>query len=353
MHFGWYINPETSGPEHDSRHIAEVLEQAKRAEELGFRAIWITEHHFTPYNTYSDCLLLAAHLAALTPRLWLGFSLAVLPIHHPIRFAEQANLLDQLTHGRIIIGVGSGYGPTELAGFGVEASRRHELFDETMEVVFRAWAHEDGVFEYATSLHRGRVVGRIIPRSYRRPHPYVARGTVHPDFAEAWGERGQPVLLAPFGSDHLRTMLAAHQRGLARAAVPEEQKREVREWTAVVYTIHVAESDEQARREFEPYLNQHLVSYQEANTGIKMTWEEVLDKKADFVTRFAQNQTIIGSPETVAARLRAIGELGIRHVMCWMNTGGTPHDLVLRSQELFAREVMPRLAEVGEAAPAS
>lgn len=352
MHFGWYINPETTGPEHDGRHIDEVLAQAVRAEQLGFKATWITEHHFTPYNTYSDCLLLAAHLAALTPSMWLGFSLAVLPLHNPIRFAEQANLLDQLTKGKIIIGVGSGYGPSEMAGFGIDAKERHKVFDEVIDVVFKAWAHDDGVFEYDTSHYRGRVVGRIIPRSHRRPHPYIARGTVHPEFAEAWGERGQPILLAPFGAEHLRTMIAAHERGLARAAVSEEQKRDAREWSPVVYTIHVAETDDEAWRDFRPYLNQHLVSYQEANTGIKMTWEEVMDKKADFVTRFATNQTIVGSPETVAARLREVGELGITHVMCWMNTGGTPHELVLRSQELFATRVMPQLADVGTRVPA-
>jgi alkanesulfonate monooxygenase SsuD/methylene tetrahydromethanopterin reductase-like flavin-dependent oxidoreductase (luciferase family) len=77
-----------------------------------------------------------------------------------------------------------------------------------------------------------------------------------------------------------------------------------------------------------------------------MTWDEVMDKKADFVTRFSTTQTIMGSPDTVAARLREVGELGITHIMTWMNTGGTPHELVTRSQELFAKEVMPQLAEV-------
>ena len=113
-----------------------------------------------------------------------------------------------------------------------------------------------------------------------------------------------------------------------------------------MFTVHVAESDEAARRDFTPYLNQHLVSYQEANTGVKMTWDEVMDKKADIVTRFSTTQTLMGSPETVAARLHEVGELGITHVMTWMNTGGTPHELVLRSQQLFAEAVMPRLAEV-------
>jgi alkanesulfonate monooxygenase SsuD/methylene tetrahydromethanopterin reductase-like flavin-dependent oxidoreductase (luciferase family) len=282
--------------------------------------------------------------------MWLGFSLAVLPLHHPVRFAEQASLLDQLTKGKVIIGVGSGYGPSEMAGFGINAQERHELFDDAADLLFRLWAHEDGVFAYQTSQWHGKIDGRIIPRSHRRPHPYVARGTVHPDYAEAWGAKGQPVLFAPFGPDYLRTMKAAHRRGLDRAEIGEEQRREAEEWSPVVFTVHVAETDEQARRDFTPYLHQHLVSYQEANTGVKMTWDEVMDKKADFVTRFSTTQTILGSPETVAARLREIGELGITHVMTWMNTGGSPHELVLRSQELFAKEVMPQLADLQAAA---
>src|SRR5436305_4747752 len=115
MRFGLYLNPSTPGPEYDGKRIQETVDQCRLAVDLGFESIWLTEQHFTPYNTYSDSLVLAGYLAALAPGLQIGFAVIVPTLHHPVRLAEQLGLLDQLTHGKLIVGLGVGAGALEIA----------------------------------------------------------------------------------------------------------------------------------------------------------------------------------------------------------------------------------------------
>jgi alkanesulfonate monooxygenase SsuD/methylene tetrahydromethanopterin reductase-like flavin-dependent oxidoreductase (luciferase family) len=342
MHFGWYVNPETSGAGNDRRHIQDTLEQCERAEQLGYSAIWLTEHHVTGYNTYSDCVLMATYLAGRTRTVKLGFAIAILALHHPVRFIEQCNLIDQLSNGRLIVGVGSGFGGIEFAPFNVDHTDRHAIFDKAADLLFEIWNHPAGVWEFDNGLHRGRIDGRIVPESVQQPHPLVARATTHADYAEAWGRRGQPIQFSAIAGTDIRGIRAAHRRGLAEAGLSSERIDEISEWSPIVMTVYVAESDEQAWREFTPALEQHVVSATLANTGRRITRAD-LDEKRKQETF---NRAIVGSPETVAGRLRELGEWGFQHVMVWMNTGLLDHDLVLKSQSLFAERVIPQLASV-------
>src|SRR5215212_2816637 len=118
MRFSLYINPQTRDPDDDLKVIDAVTRQAVAADEAGFSAVFLTEHHFTGYNAFSDPFMFGAYLAAQLERAHIGFSVTAPPLHHPLRFAEHCNLLDQFTRGRAIIGIGPGGGPIELAGFG-------------------------------------------------------------------------------------------------------------------------------------------------------------------------------------------------------------------------------------------
>lgn len=341
MHFGLYLNPATPGPEHDGQRIQDVLRQCRLAEQLGFRAVWLTEQHFTNYNSYSDSMVLAGYLASHVPSLWLGLSVAVIGLHHPVRLAEQWSLLDNLTGGRFIAGVGTGNSPLELHGYGQYETERHDLFDETIDLVERLWAHQDGVLEYSTPHYRGSIDGRIVPRPVQQPHPMLARATGTLAYAEAWGARGQPMLIPSRGIEHTREAVAAYRRGLERAPVSEARRALAWSWTTLHHVVQVAETDEQAWTDYEPYLEQHLVNYALANRGEHSTLAE-LDPV--WVDNYRRNQLVVGSPETVTARLRPYQDLGIQHVMIWVNQGGIPAWQVERTLTLFAERVMPLLA---------
>src|SRR3954471_23062554 len=110
MRFGLYLNPQTPGPEDDARVLDEVLGQVDLAADVGFDSVWLTEHHFTGYNVYSDPVILATAISQRR-KIDLGFSIAVAPFHHPIRFVTQCNILDNLSGGRLTIGIGPGNSP--------------------------------------------------------------------------------------------------------------------------------------------------------------------------------------------------------------------------------------------------
>src|SRR5262245_29150728 len=131
MRFGIYLNPQTPGPESDGRVIDEVLDLVDLADSIGFENVWITDHQFTGYNAFSDPMTI-------------GLSVAVAPLTHPIRFATQANLVSQLSHGRFLVGLGPGNSPDEYRGYGLDASVRHEMMQEFLAVLEKAWEAPEG-----------------------------------------------------------------------------------------------------------------------------------------------------------------------------------------------------------------
>src|SRR3954447_26852074 len=153
MRFSLYINPQTRGPDDDLNVIDAVTRQAIAADDAGFAAVFLTEHHFTGYNAFSDPFVFGAYLAPQIKRARLGLSVAVPTLHHPFKFAEQCSLLDNMTRGRAIIGVGAGGGgmgwgggggPLELAGFGLEPKDRREQTDQVLDIALRAWTQQPG-----------------------------------------------------------------------------------------------------------------------------------------------------------------------------------------------------------------
>ncbi len=338
MRFGLYLNPSTPGPWADNRRIQEVLQQTKLACDLGFESIWLTEQHFTPYNTYADSLVLAGYLAAQAPGVQLGFAVIVPALHHPVRLAEQIGLIDNLTGGNLVVGLGVGAGALEVAGFGQDFEERHRLFEEMVDTLVRLWAHEEGSIAYDAAGYRGVVEGRILPRPVQLPFPPLARATRDPGRAEEWGARGQPILLGSFGLEHMQIMLDAHNTGLERAPISAERREAIRNMGAIHHVIHVAATDEEAWQEFQPSWDRHMEQHYFANRNVKLSRAEL---PPEHVERYTAQQLMCGSPETVIRLLKEYEDIGVRHHMAWMNVGDCPPELVEKSMRLYAAEVMP------------
>jgi alkanesulfonate monooxygenase SsuD/methylene tetrahydromethanopterin reductase-like flavin-dependent oxidoreductase (luciferase family) len=115
------------------------LEEVRLLEALGYWCCWFAEHHFSGYALVPDCLLMAAAAARETTRIRLGAGVVVLPFqHHPIRVAEQAAMVDCLSHGRLELGFGRGYQPHEFTGFGVTLEESQDRFEQALGVVTQA-----------------------------------------------------------------------------------------------------------------------------------------------------------------------------------------------------------------------
>src|SRR5258707_4817299 len=122
MKFGDFLFPDTRDPERDGIVIDETLHEALLADELGVDVIWLAEHHFDGICAYVDPVSFAAALATATTRARIGFAVAQMALHHPIRLAEQIALIDHISKGRLIVGLGRGtaYNIYDFQGYGID-----------------------------------------------------------------------------------------------------------------------------------------------------------------------------------------------------------------------------------------
>jgi alkanesulfonate monooxygenase SsuD/methylene tetrahydromethanopterin reductase-like flavin-dependent oxidoreductase (luciferase family) len=138
-----------------------TLDQIVLAEQLGYDHVWITEHHFVDDGYMPSPLVVSGAIAALTERIMIGQDVMLLPFVNPVRLAEDLAVLDNLSNGRIMLGAGMGYVPSEFAGMGVPRAERRARMDDTLEILRRAWTHEE--FDYEGEVYQVEKV-RVRPR---------------------------------------------------------------------------------------------------------------------------------------------------------------------------------------------
>src|SRR3954452_23823870 len=141
MKFGWLTLALSPSPSEDAVRIDQQIEQVYVAEDLGFSDVWLTEHYFTGESVYNDALLFASALTQRTSRIRIGFAVLQMPFHHPVRLAVQLALLDNLSNGRIDVGIGKGtvYNEYEFVGHGLRSGDSRERMEEAVDIIERAW----------------------------------------------------------------------------------------------------------------------------------------------------------------------------------------------------------------------
>jgi alkanesulfonate monooxygenase SsuD/methylene tetrahydromethanopterin reductase-like flavin-dependent oxidoreductase (luciferase family) len=361
VHFSLFLGPGVRGPHEDRLAITLGIEQAMAADAAGFAAVYVGEQHFNNYEPYADGLTMAAFLAGRLQHAYLGTSVVPLVLHHPLFLVERANLLDQLTAGRFILGM-SGGRPREGKAWhkhDLAPEQRSRLFDQKLEVMLRAWAHRAGdpPLEFATDDEHGVMEGRMMPTSYRRPHPLYAIGTnTAAKVAEA-GRRGQKVHLGPFDPDGAARMAALYRAGMQEAGHPAELVEDNLRWLIHTKLVLVAETDDEAwdiaERVFTgPMVMAPWVRRDPGQDGWSLRKIYRADPGAfapamgapESQTAFLRRTMIVGSPSTVAADLGAYRAAGLPHLHARFIFGALDDpDVFRRSFGLFVDEVMPRL----------
>jgi alkanesulfonate monooxygenase SsuD/methylene tetrahydromethanopterin reductase-like flavin-dependent oxidoreductase (luciferase family) len=141
-----FRNPPASGVK-DQRLYAEILEQVQWLDQMGADLVWFTEHHFVDDGYLPSWTPVAGAMAAVTQNVRFGTDICLMPFNHPIRLAEDLAVLDNLSGGRVEIGLGMGYAPHEFRGFGLPVSRRVSLMNEGIEVLQRCFTGERFSYE--------------------------------------------------------------------------------------------------------------------------------------------------------------------------------------------------------------
>jgi alkanesulfonate monooxygenase SsuD/methylene tetrahydromethanopterin reductase-like flavin-dependent oxidoreductase (luciferase family) len=357
MHVGLYLAPQTGGDSEDIANIEAVIEQAIEADEAGFSTIYLTEHHLDDYNTFSDSMMLGSHLAGQVRSAWLATAVSLVTLHHPLRVVEQFNLLDVLCKGRVLFGLAGGGGPFMYEGLGRDAAQRNRALEETIDAMLRIWAHKPGEsLEIETVYDRARITGRVQPTSYRKPHPYLARGTNTESTIREYAKRGWPVMVGRFAPERMGELTRFYRSALDEAGHSPELVRWCMQWMASTKIVYVGESDERAQAEADGPMRRYFDAVGRAynpkdrlgrfaapdggDTAKEARYFESGSSFEDFMRAF----WLIGSPDTVLKELQAYAAEGVPQMRIWFTFGpGCTHENFRKSFRLFVDEVLPGL----------
>ncbi|MEX0683085.1 MAG: LLM class flavin-dependent oxidoreductase [Dehalococcoidia bacterium] len=324
------------------------LDQIEKAEELGFDGVWLAEHHFQWYGIGTDLMQLGAWAAARTERVRIGTAIVTLPFHNPVRLAEQAATLDIISGGRLDFGVGRGYQAAEFAGFNVSMDESRGRFNECVEILVRAWTEDS--FSYDGQYTQVHDVS-VLPKPLQKPHPpiYVA-SWMTPETVRYAAEHGYPIMSpAGLAADQIKTNHQLYREALEIGG----RSASGIDLPALVH-VYVDESEDRAKEVGVEYSRRYGASLttlgSPAAKGAELpTGYETYQgfEQGRHLRETRQELMLFGSPDTVARRVEWLREeLGVNYALCWMNMGGLEHERVLRSMQLFAREVMPRFRPV-------
>jgi alkanesulfonate monooxygenase SsuD/methylene tetrahydromethanopterin reductase-like flavin-dependent oxidoreductase (luciferase family) len=317
------------------------------AEHQGLDVMWLAELHFAPERSVlASPLILAGALAERTRRMKIGTAVQVLPLCHPLRLAEEAATVDQLSQGRLIFGVGRSGFPRTYEAYGVPYAESRERFAETLEIVKRAWREER--FSYHGKYFSYDNVA-VVPKPWQKPHPPIRIAATSPDTFPAIGALGHAAFVAArIGTlSDLAPQVQSYREAYKAAGHPGPGEIYLR------VPVYVAETDRLARDEpkesimnFFRYIGDRLAD--SASRPGARTVEDRAARAQQLQTidydEALREKMIVGTPERVADRLTQLrGELGINGILAELNPGGLiPHERVMNALRLLCEEVMPR-----------
>ena len=340
------------------RHIADAVE----AERLGYRFYFFIEHQNAPFAYISSPSVYLAALARETSRLRFGPMVYQLPMHHPIRLAQDAATVDHLSRGRLEFGAGYGIHAHEFMRWELPFRERRVMGEELLDIVLKAWT-EDSVTYQGAYWRFDEALPK--PKPYQQPHPPVwigAHSRVSFDYAARHNFNvGQNIDTDDVMADKFAYFRQAWQ-ALEHAGLPPR--------TLIARHVHVAETDERARAEAEPYLLKGFFGgtsamQQIAQTRIgfggdpRMTGGERnpdIDERGRVFAELTRSYdfwidnglALVGSPETVIHRLaHQQARLGHDIFLAQHQLADMPRQQAVKSLELFGREVIPAFAGVG------
>lgn len=335
MKIGAYFDFRNPLGEPEPKLYRELLDVVEGLDRLGFDAVFSSEHHFADVGYSPSVLPLAAAMAVRTTRVKIGTCVLLLPLHHPIRVAEDAATVDIISNGRFILGAGVGWRPEEFHGLGVDLKHRGSLMEEALQIIIGCWTHEEFSFQ---GRHFQFSNVKLRPRPVQRPRPPIWLGGRAAAAIDRIVRLGDVYMLSELnekeGYANLQQALQRHGRR------PEDCP------VTGAFWLHVAETTEQAwkearepllchRGEFKKYFDE---SQQRDDAG------RLRKIDSDLEELVRQDKLFIGDPATVAAGLRRLrSRVPLEMVIVPGNLPGMPTAISMKSHELLATRVLPLL----------
>tara|TARA_B100002051_G_scaffold165848_1_gene156633 strand:+ start:1682 stop:2848 length:1167 start_codon:yes stop_codon:yes gene_type:complete len=377
MNFGYFCNTTNIKKKPYTQLIEETREIAFYCDQNNWNSIWFTEHHFN-YEGMESCanpLMMCADAAARTSQIRLGQACNVITFHNPIRLAEDIATLDQMSKGRVEVGIGRGVYGREAVHMNKESdlkdqAKNFRLFSESLDIMKKAWTEDffshkgefynypsdnfvwqhdmsppiDGVVDKKTNILKKI---SVLPKPYQKPHPPISQ-VVDGERSIKWAaENGIKTIM------WIPTVKALKKRfEIYRDAKSKVENREVPlgEGISLVRDMFVAESMEEAKK----MAGEHIINYMRwvchwRGLGNHMDPGEELPitkNKLDLLTyEFLHKRNLLfGTPDFVVEKIRELQqELNLENLLVWSNFPGVDHKTYMRSIKLFTEEVMPKI----------
>jgi len=324
------------------------LRMGDLASELGFQSIWGVEHHFTDYTMCPDVTQYLSYWAGRNPDLGLGSMVIVLPWHDPMRVAEEISMLDNMSNGRMILGIGRGLGRVEFEGFGKDMNDSREIFTESATMILDGL--ESGFCE-ADGKHIKQLRREIRPRPYKSFKGRTYAAAVSPESSKIIAELGVGILIIPQKPwAHVEKELNDY-RTIYREVNNEEAPAPILGgWTYCDESADRAE--EMAYKYIGGYYRSVIEHYEMASDHLKTTkgyetygaMVDHINKNMEDTIRFFMSIQIYGTPEQCLERIKDFtARTGAGAYNGVFSYGGMPYADVEKSLRLFAKDVLPEL----------
>lgn len=352
MNFGWLTLALSPSPDEDAARIEQQIAQVCYAESLGFSDVWLTEHYFTGESVYNDALMFAAALAMKTERVRLGFAVVQMPFHHPVRLAVQLALLDNLSNGRVDVGVGRGtvYNEYEFVGHGLRSHDSRARMEEAVDILQRAWC--EAPLRYDGEYFQVEVP-ELRPRPVQQPGPPLWRSVISPGSFDECGRLGIPILTARLPVDKIRERWALYDAGLEAGGHSEAVRDSLMKKSALWRNVYVAESNDQAEDELTELLRgtrQHMMHVRDAynpddfeiEAAVLNPWTDPSVAEDIAVSYVLDTGSIYGDAARVREQVAELHDAGVQHLLCQTGFGAMSHEQNLSSMRRFGEDVMPK-----------
>jgi alkanesulfonate monooxygenase SsuD/methylene tetrahydromethanopterin reductase-like flavin-dependent oxidoreductase (luciferase family) len=326
-----------------AQRYRELIEEAVAADQLGFDTVWLAEIHFVPrFCALPVPMMLLAAIAERTTRIRLGQAVNLVPLHHPVRLAEEAATLDVISGGRLAFGAGRGGFPVNYNGFGVDIHLSREIFEESLEFVKQAWTRERMSFH---GRHFNVDDLEVTPKPLQQPPPIrIAANT--PDTFKFAGANAYPIFAG--GPVNPVNVIGERLKNYSDA-MTTSGKQLPEDWFASLMFAFAGSDRAAVRTTIEPSIRNYF------NTLSDIVRPETLGSAAsEFEKVRARMRSIkyetvdslmgiFGDPQYCIERITELRErIGFTRLVCWFEVGGlSGHKNVLAAMRLFAERVIP------------
>src|SRR6266853_77067 len=347
MEFGSFMEFPPVAAKGDSAAFDRALDEVETAERVGLDAVWLAELHGAPERSVlSAPMMVASAIAARTKTIKIGIAVQVLPLSHPLRLAEEAATIDQISHGRLIYGIGRSGVVRTYEDYGISYAESRERFAETLEILRLAWTAPSFSYE---GKYYGFTNVSLTPKPFQKPYPELRMAAATPETFPQIGRLGLPIFVAvrqgPF------SQLAEHIKAYREAYAAAGHKGRGKVFLRV--PAYLAETRERAQAEAEESLMSFFRYQAElGRDSAQRAGGEVAVQRLRQVERLEAltydealaTQVLIDEPNGFAARLREVEEeIGLDGILAELNCGGKiPQPQVLNALRLLCEEVKPR-----------